>query len=376
MAQISSVSVPGPGGQGAAHAAPSGDNKLVRTTRVRRQIPEGDQFPSASSVNQTLREQPLVFNHVYNINVPMESLCSVDLDASVAQAPDSHAELGSRPPIDGPVEPSGPTEYTEQTLDAESQVTFTHRINIPKAACSCPAISTIQQLATRVEMLEREVSTLRAQCGSGCCGEGSAMGRLDFIPGCSSHGSFSFDLCGCICEEGWSGKNCSEPRCPNDCSGQGVCIEGECVCDRDFGGDNCSEPRCPLDCSGRGLCIDGECVCEESFTGEDCMVGRCLNDCSDQGLCVNGTCQCRPGYVGEDCSLVYCANNCSKKGVCKEGFCVCQDGFAGDDCNSGMLTNITLKSTLAYGIKLCEAKTLSKIITGIRFKNILVKILK
>lgn len=26
-------------------------------------------------------------------------------------------------------------------------------------------------------MLEREVSMLRAQCGSGCCGEGSAMGK-------------------------------------------------------------------------------------------------------------------------------------------------------------------------------------------------------
>uniref|UniRef100_A0A8D3E051 Tenascin R (restrictin, janusin) n=1 Tax=Scophthalmus maximus TaxID=52904 RepID=A0A8D3E051_SCOMX len=300
---------------GAAHAAPSGDNKLVRTTRVRRQTPEGDLPPY--STNQTLQEQPLVFNHVYNINVPLESLCSVDLDAAAPPAP-------------------GDAEYTEQTLDADSQVTFTHRINIPKAACGCAVTTTIQQLATRVEMLEREVSLLRAQCGSGCCGESSVMGRLDFVPGCSGHGSFSFDFCGCICEEGWTGKNCSEPRCPDDCSGQGVCVEGECVCDRDFGGDNCSEPRCPSDCSGRGLCIDGECVCEESFTGEDCMVGRCLNDCSDQGLCINGTCQCRPGYVGEDCSLVYCANNCSKKGVCKEGFCVCQDGFAGDDCNSDL----------------------------------------
>ncbi|KAM7400663.1 hypothetical protein PAMA_005044 [Pampus argenteus] len=322
--------------RGATHAAPSGGNKLVRTTRVRRQTPGGDQPLSASTGNQTLWDQPVVFNHVYNINVPLESLCSVDLDASAPPAPgdDSRAELGSRSSVEGPMDPTGPTEYTEQTLDADSQVTFTHRINIPKAACGCPAAITIQQLATRVEMLEREVSLLRAQCGSGCCGESSAMGRLDFLPGCSGHGSFSLDLCGCICEEGWTGKNCSEPRCPDDCSGQGVCIEGECVCDRDFGGENCSEPRCPSDCSGRGLCIDGECVCEESFTGEDCMVGRCLNDCSDQGLCINGTCQCRPGYVGEDCSLVYCANNCSKKGVCKEGFCVCQDGFAGDDCNS------------------------------------------
>lgn len=64
--------------QGAAPAAPSGGNKLVRTTRVRRQTPE---------TNQTLQEQPIVFNHVYNINVPAESLCSVDLDTSTPSGP-------------------------------------------------------------------------------------------------------------------------------------------------------------------------------------------------------------------------------------------------------------------------------------------------
>ncbi|XP_072297564.1 tenascin-R isoform X2 [Eucyclogobius newberryi] len=314
--------------QSASYAAPSQGSALVHTTRVRRQSPEADE--SLSTVNQTMKDQPVIFNHVYNINVPMESLCSIESDASDG----AQAELGSRPPVEGPLNSMGPTEYTEQTLDSESQVTFTHRINIPKAACGCPSSVTLHQLVTRVEMLEREVSMLRAQCGSGCCGDGSVMGRLDVGSSCSSHGTFSYEICGCLCEEGWTGKNCSEPRCPDDCSGQGICVEGECVCDRDFGGDNCSEPRCPADCSGRGLCIDGECVCEESYTGEACMVGRCLNDCSDQGQCVNGTCHCRPGYVGEDCSLVYCANNCSKKGVCKEGFCVCQDGYAGDDCNS------------------------------------------
>lgn len=34
----------------------------------------------------------------------------------------SRAGLGSSPSMEGPVDPSGPTEYTEQTLDADSQV--------------------------------------------------------------------------------------------------------------------------------------------------------------------------------------------------------------------------------------------------------------
>ncbi|KAJ3594637.1 hypothetical protein NHX12_003944 [Muraenolepis orangiensis] len=275
----------------ASHAAPSGDGKLVRTIRVKRQAPVEELLASAALANQSLGEQAVVFNHVYNINVPMESLCSVDLESS--SAADAQAELGSRPPME---RHAGATEYTEQTVDTDSQVTFTHRINIPKAACGCPAANAVQELATRIEMLEREVSLLRTHCDSSCCGDNTATGRLDFVPACGGHGSFSFDLCGCACDDGW--------------------------------------PRCPADCSARGLCIDGECVCEEAFAGEDCGLGRCLNDCSDRGPCVNGTCRCRPGYVGEDCSLVYCANNCSRKGLCKEGFCVCQEGFAGDDCNS------------------------------------------
>ncbi|KAI4886063.1 hypothetical protein NFI96_004972 [Prochilodus magdalenae] len=301
----------------AVHAVPAQDGNLVQTTRVRRQAPDGGGIQS----NLT---QPMIFNHVYNINVPLESLCSVDLDSG---APESSMKASTG-------DDKLPTEYTEQTVDSDSQVTFTHRINIPKQACACPASATLQQLASRIEMLEREVSLLRAQCSGGCCGESPVMGRLDFVPHCSGHGTFNMEVCGCMCDEGWTGKNCSEPRCPDDCSGQGMCIEGECVCDRDFGGDNCSEPRCPGDCSDRGLCIDGECVCEEAYSGEDCSVGRCLNDCSDQGICVNGTCQCRPGFLGEDCSRIFCANNCSQKGDCKDGFCVCQEGYTGDDCAS------------------------------------------
>ncbi|XP_076828831.1 tenascin-R isoform X2 [Brachyhypopomus gauderio] len=291
-------------------ATPTPDGKLVRTARIRRQTPDSGDLPSNQS-------QPMVFNHVYNINVPLEALCSVDLDASVG--PDSKG------PVWGD---TSPVEHTEQTMDSESQVTFTHRINVPLQACGCPGFSLLQQLVKRIEVLEREVSLLRVPCSA----ESSALGRVDGDPHCSGHGSFNLEVCGCVCEDGWTGKNCSEPRCPDDCSGQGACVEGECVCDRDFDGGNCSEARCPGDCSARGLCMDGECMCEDTFGGEDCSEGRCLNDCSHQGLCVNGTCQCRAGFLGEDCSRVFCANNCSQKGTCKDGFCSCVDGYTGDDC--------------------------------------------
>ena len=148
-------------------ALPPRGGNLVRTTRVKRQAPDAD---AASAGNQS---QPMVFNHVYNINVPLESLCSVDLEATAPSQGAKEATGGSSTAA------TTPAEYTEETVDLDSQVMFTHRINIPKQACGCssPSSATIQQLASRIEMLEREVSLLRAQCSSSCCGESSAMGR-------------------------------------------------------------------------------------------------------------------------------------------------------------------------------------------------------
>ncbi|KAM9501333.1 tenascin-R [Clarias gariepinus] len=290
---------------------PDQKDKIVWTARIKRQATDD----SGNSNNN--QSQPMIFNHVYNINVPLESLCTVDLDSKGSIESDQSGE-----------------EYKEQLMDSDSQVTFTHSINIPKAVCSCPASAMLQELASRIEMLEREVSLLKVQCSSACCGDNLVLGRLDFGPHCSGHGTFSMDVCGCVCDEGWMGKNCSEPQCLGNCSGQGACIEGECVCESDFTGENCSEPRCPGDCSDQGMCIAGECVCEEAYTGDDCSMNRCLNDCSEQGLCINGTCQCRLGFLGEDCSRISCVNNCSYKGECRAGFCVCHEGYIGDECAS------------------------------------------
>ncbi|XP_076797562.1 tenascin-R isoform X2 [Arvicanthis niloticus] len=131
----------------------------VTTERVHRQTVEEE--GGASSYNTSSKEQPMVFNHVYNINVPLESLCSSGLEASAEQ--DMSAEDDTL------------AEYTGQTSDHESQVTFTHKINLPKKACPCASSSQVlQELLSRIEILEREVSLLRDQCNTNCCQESAA----------------------------------------------------------------------------------------------------------------------------------------------------------------------------------------------------------
>uniref|UniRef100_A0A8D2PGR4 Tenascin-R n=1 Tax=Zosterops lateralis melanops TaxID=1220523 RepID=A0A8D2PGR4_ZOSLA len=280
-----------------------------------------DEAGGLANCSPPIKEQPMVFHHIYNINIPLDSCCSSMFKSSAEEVSSEDERLA---------------EYTEQTSDSDSQVTFTHRINMPKQACKCStSLPSLQELLSRIEMLEREVSILRDQCTSNCCQENAATGRqLDYIPQCSGHGNFSLESCSCVCMEGWAGSNCSEPRCPRGCSSRGVCLEGQCICDNDYGGEDCSQLRCPAGCGPRGLCVDGECVCEEGFTGEDCSQLRCPRDCSGRGHCENGTCVCQEGFAGEDCGRLHCPNACSGRGLCREGLCVCQEGYDGQDCSA------------------------------------------
>ncbi|KFP51908.1 Tenascin-R, partial [Cathartes aura] len=293
--------------------------------------------------NVTLPEdnQPVVFNHVYNIKLPVGSLCSVDLDTASGDA-DLKAEIE-------PVK-----NYEEHTVNEENQIVFTHRINIPRRACGCAAAPDIKDLLSRLEELEGLVSSLREQCasGAGCCPNSQAVeGRLDTTPYCSGHGNYSMEICGCICEPGWKGPNCSEPDCPRNCFNQGLCVQGKCICNEGFTGEDCgqaTEPLCPNNCHNRGRCVDNECVCDEGYTGEDCSELICPNDCFDRGRCVNGTCFCEEGFTGEDCGELTCPNNCNGNGRCENGLCICYEGFVGDDCMSPptelTVTNITDKT--------------------------------
>ncbi|XP_034649380.1 tenascin isoform X2 [Trachemys scripta elegans] len=284
-----------------------------------------------TGLNVTLPEdnQSVVFNHVYNINVPMGSLCSVDLDSA-----NEDTDLKSQ------VEPS--KTYQEHTVNEGNQIVFTHRINIPRRACGCAAAPDIKDLLSRLEELEGLVSSLREQCSSsaGCCPSGlTAEGQVDTTPYCSGRGNYSSEHCGCICEPGWKGPNCSEPECLNNCNNKGRCVNGKCICDEGFTGEDCSQLTCPNDCSDQGKCMNGVCLCFEEYTGEDCSEELCPVACSEHGKCVNGRCVCDEGFTGEDCSEPLCLNNCNNRGRCVEKECVCNEGYTGEDCSELICPN-------------------------------------
>ncbi|KAJ8263371.1 hypothetical protein COCON_G00158280 [Conger conger] len=327
--------------------------KIIRHRR------ESLMTPTMENVTLPSPDQPVVFNHVYNINVPGSSLCSVDLDSPGV------TELKPKP-APGPAHLSDPHAADHHTVDGDNQIVFTHRINIPRQACGCDGhLPELKDLLNRVEMLEAEVSTLREQCtmGAGCCGA-QVTGEVGTKPYCSGHGNYSTDSCGCVCEPGWKGSNCSEPECLEDCQDQGRCVDGKCVCFDGFGGEDCSIELCPVDCGedgrciggicvcapgysgedcsqadclnnclGRGRCVDEECVCEEPWTGFDCSELICPNDCFDRGRCDNGTCYCDEGFTGEDCGQLTCPSDCNNRGFCVDGKCVCSAGYTGEDCS-------------------------------------------
>ncbi|TNM92185.1 hypothetical protein fugu_019197 [Takifugu bimaculatus] len=266
---------------------------------------------------------PVVFNHVYNINVPASSLCSVSLDS-----PDS-AELEAQ---DGPL--SSGHQTTEHTVDGENQIIFTHRINIPRQACGCSDnLLNLRDLMSRLEMLEGEVSALKDQCNGErmCCGS-QVTGEVAIRPYCNGHGNYSSDTCSCMCEPGWRGTNCTELDCPGNCQDQGRCVDGKCQCLKGFGGENCTAEVCPVDCGAHGRCVGAICVCSEGFFGEDCSKTKCLNNCRARGRCDAGVCVCDEPWSGADCSNLLCPKDCRSQGRCVNGTCYCDEGYAGEDC--------------------------------------------
>nr|XP_015798637.2 tenascin isoform X3 [Nothobranchius furzeri] len=332
--------------------------------------------PSEHNVTFPSAGHPVVFSHVYTINVPTSSLCSVDLES-----PDSsHLH---------PKDINSDHHVTEHTLDEDNQIVFTHRINIPRQACGCnDDLAIVKDLMSRLEMLEGEVSALRDQCsGGGVCCSPETTGEFGTKPYCSGHGNYNAETHGCTCDPGWKGPNCAEPECPASCQDHSHCVNGKCECFKGFGGDDCSIELCLVDCGAHGLCVGGVCNCSDGFFGEDCSQTRCLNnclgrgscvdgdcvcnvpwtgfdcselicpkDCYDRGRCVNGTCYCDEGFTGEDCGERSCPKNCTGNGLCVDGGCICSAGYSGEDCSQlTCLNDCSGRGTCFNGMCICDS---------------------
>lgn len=153
---------------------------------------------------------------------------------------------------------------------------------------------------------------------------------LAAAPNCSGHGTFSIwhSLFGCLCDDGWNGRDCSTPLCDLPCENGGTCAApNKCECSAGFQGETCTDRSCLDDCSGHGTCTNGTCSCNHLWTGPSCAEPACLNDCSGHGKCQRNVCVCDEGWRSVDCSIIECPRDCSAHGDCSpNGTCACWAG--------------------------------------------------
>ncbi|OXB84311.1 UNVERIFIED_CONTAM: hypothetical protein H355_007194 [Colinus virginianus] len=163
-----------------------------------------------ASENCTSNGQRISFSHSYKIDLPTSSQIKVEAD------PLQH-EGSSGVQLD-------PVEAEE---NEEQDIIFRHKIHVHAPKGSCETLAHIKDLLERMEKLEKEVAELREVCSpQKCCGGSQAKGV-------------------CVCYEEFIGEDCSEKRCPGDCSGNGFCDTGECYCHEGFFGLDCSQVLAP-----------------------------------------------------------------------------------------------------------------------------------
>lgn len=139
---------------------------------------------------------------------------------------------------------------------------------------------------------------------------------------CYSNGFCNeFNICQCFA--GFEGNDCARRSCPKGHRLSGTISDGN------------SSIHDLVECSGRGKCnyASGTCICQNEYTGYDCSRMKCMNDCSGHGYCIslrqaanlnigyifNRTttysqwdadiiygCNCDLGFIGSDCSQMQC----------------------------------------------------------------------
>jgi len=97
-----------------------------------------------------------------------------------------------------------------------------------------------------------------------------------------------------------------------------------------------------------------EAVRHELGAGAEQVADRCPEGCSGRGLCSpSGLCSCADGFTGAACHLATfaCEANCSGHGHCERGTCVCSDDAFGPLCNQVSIVKTLSTDEAAHGIK-------------------------
>ena len=82
--------------------------------------------------------------------------------------------------------------------------------------------------------------------------------------------------------------------------------------------------------AGRGACVDGRCLCEDGWSGKNCATR--MPPWARRGACNNGTCACLPPYFGADCGAACPAECSFHGACLPTGKCECFDGWQGEAC--------------------------------------------
>jgi hypothetical protein len=102
---------------------------------------------------------------------------------------------------------------------------------------------------------------------------------------CNGHGVCLNSTSTCACYEGWGSQtditfyrapDCSQRSCPSDRAWADIPTSSTVA-------------HAVMECSNRGTCNrqTGECTCFPGFTGQACQRNKCPNDCSGHGVCLS-----------------------------------------------------------------------------------------